>query len=149
MGRTSFGTRSIDRAQTNLRAANLPVFNLPRDKLASCADTSPKATRGANLSHGRLPKRTKAERPTYAVSPGGTIWGGERLSGASESERLSAANKSGANQGDLSMPIETILMIVALIVAILVLAIGLRPPPLYSDKERLPKREDLNAKKDE
>ncbi|MGA9485483.1 MAG: hypothetical protein WBV25_00210 [Methylocella sp.] len=47
------------------------------------------------------------------------------------------------------MPIETILMIVALIVAILVLAIGLRPPPLYSDKERLPKREDLNAKKDE
>ena len=47
------------------------------------------------------------------------------------------------------MPIETILMIVALIVAILVLAIGLRPPPLYSDKETLPKREDLNAKKDE
>ena len=35
------------------------------------------------------------------------------------------------------MPIETILMIVALIAAILVLAIGLRPPPLYSDKERL------------
>jgi hypothetical protein len=64
-------------------------------------------------------------------------------------ERLNAASKSGANQGDLSMPIETILMIVALIVAILVLAIGLRPPPLYSDKERLPKREDLNAKKDE
>ena len=47
------------------------------------------------------------------------------------------------------MPIETILMIVALIAAILVLAIGLRPPPLYSDKERLPKREDLNAKKHE
>ena len=25
------------------------MFNLPRDKLASCADTSPKATRGANF----------------------------------------------------------------------------------------------------
>jgi len=53
------------------------------------------------------------------------------------------------NQGDLSMPIETILMIVALIAAILVLAIGLRPPPLYSDPERLPKREDSNAEKDD
>ena len=31
------------------------------------------------------PKRTGAARPTYAVSPGGTIWGGERLSGASGS----------------------------------------------------------------
>ena len=61
-----------------------------------------------------------------------------------------AATLCDANQGDhLSMPIEYILMSVALIVAILVLAIGLRPPPLYSDKERLPKREDLNAKKDE
>ena len=49
-GEHPFGTRSIDRAQNNLRAANLPVFNLPRDKLASCADTSPKATCGANLS---------------------------------------------------------------------------------------------------
>ena len=47
------------------------------------------------------------------------------------------------------MPIGTILMIVVLIGAILVLAIGLRPPPLYSDPEQLPKREDLNAKKDE
>ena len=74
----------------------------------------------------------------------GSVWA-ERQ----DPERLSAASKSGANQGDLSMPIETILMIVALIVAILVLAIGLRPPPLYSDKERLPKREDLNAEKDD
>ena len=50
------------------------------------------------------------------------------------------------------MPIETILMIVALIAAILVLAIGLRPPPLYSDIQRseaLPKRKDSNAEKDE
>jgi len=53
------------------------------------------------------------------------------------------------NQGDLSMPIETILMIVALIAAILVLAIGLRPPPLYSDPEALPKRKDSNAEKDD
>jgi len=36
------------------------------------------------------------------------------------------------------MPIGTILMIVVLIGAILVLAIGLRPPPLYSDPEQLP-----------
>ena len=49
-GEHPFGTRSIDRAPNNLRAANLPVFNLPRDKLASCADTSPKATCGANFS---------------------------------------------------------------------------------------------------
>ena len=47
------------------------------------------------------------------------------------------------------MPIETILMIIALIAAILVQAIGLRPPPLYSDPEALPKRKDLNAKKDD
>jgi hypothetical protein len=47
------------------------------------------------------------------------------------------------------MSIGTIIMIVALIAAILVLAIGLRPPPLYSDPERLPKREDSNAKKDD
>jgi hypothetical protein len=46
------------------------------------------------------------------------------------------------------MPIETILMIAGLIAAILVLAIGLRPPPLYSDPEQLPKRKDLNAGKD-
>ena len=52
-------------------------------------------------------------------------------------------------QGDLSMPVETILMIVALIAAILVLAIGLRPLPLYSDPEALPKRKDSNAEKDE
>jgi hypothetical protein len=37
-----------------------------------------------------------------------------------------AATLCDTNQGDLSMPIETILMIVALIAAILVLAIG--PP---------------------
>ena len=43
----------------------------------------------------------------------------------------------------------TILMIAALIAAILVLAIGLRPPPLYSDPEALPERNDLNAEKDE
>ena len=47
------------------------------------------------------------------------------------------------------MSIGTILMIVALIAAILVLAIGLRPPPLYSDPEALPKRKDSNAEKDE
>jgi hypothetical protein len=47
------------------------------------------------------------------------------------------------------MPIEPILMIIALIAAILVLAIGLRPPPLYSDPEALPKRKDLNAEKDD
>lgn len=45
------------------------------------------------------------------------------------------------------MSIGTILMIVALIAAILILAIGLRPPPLYSDPEALPKRED--TEKDE
>jgi len=28
LGRTPFGTRSINRVQANLRAANLPVFNL-------------------------------------------------------------------------------------------------------------------------
>jgi hypothetical protein len=78
-------TERMSPPENNLRAANLPVFNLPRDKLALCADTSPKATRGANLSYGRLPKRTEAARPTYAVSPGGTIWGGERLRGASGS----------------------------------------------------------------
>ena len=50
MGRTSFGTRSIDSAQNNLRAANLPVFNLLCDKLAPCADASPEATHGANWS---------------------------------------------------------------------------------------------------
>ncbi len=33
--RTSFGTRSIDRAQTNLRAANLPVFNLVEQEIVS------------------------------------------------------------------------------------------------------------------
>jgi hypothetical protein len=47
------------------------------------------------------------------------------------------------------MSIGTIIMIVALIAAIHVLAIGLRPPPLYSDPEALPKRKDLNAEKDE
>lgn len=47
------------------------------------------------------------------------------------------------------MSIGTILMIVALIAAVLVLAIGLRPPPLYSDPEALPKREDLNTEKKE
>ncbi|MGO9233789.1 MAG: hypothetical protein ACLP4V_06770 [Methylocella sp.] len=47
------------------------------------------------------------------------------------------------------MPIGTILMIVVLIGAILVLAIGLRPPPLYSDPEQLPKRKDFIAGKDE
>jgi hypothetical protein len=46
------------------------------------------------------------------------------------------------------MSIGTIIMIVALLAAVLVLAIGLRPPPLYSDKEALPKRKDLNAEKD-
>jgi len=60
-----------------------------------------------------------------------------------------AATLCDTNQGDLSMPIETILMIVALIAAILVLAIGLRPPPLYSDPEALPKRKDSNDEKDE
>jgi len=47
------------------------------------------------------------------------------------------------------MPIGTILMIAALIAAILVLALGLRPPPLYSDPETLAKRKDVNAEKDE
>jgi hypothetical protein len=47
------------------------------------------------------------------------------------------------------MSIGTIIMIVALIAAILVLAIGLRPPQLYRDPEALPKRKDLNAEKDE
>ena len=47
------------------------------------------------------------------------------------------------------MPIGTIQMIVVLIAAIFVLAIGLRPPPLYSDPEALPKREDGSAGKDE
>jgi hypothetical protein len=60
-----------------------------------------------------------------------------------------AATLCDANQGDLSMSIGTILMIAALIAAILVLAIGLRTPPLYSDPEALPKRKDLNAEKDE
>ena len=46
------------------------------------------------------------------------------------------------------MSIGTILMIAGLIAAVLVLAIGLRPPPLYSDPEMLPKREDSNAEKD-
>lgn len=41
------------------------------------------------------------------------------------------------------------ILIAVLIAAILVLLIGLRPPPLYSDPEALPKRNDLNAKKDE
>jgi hypothetical protein len=41
-----------------------------------------------------------------------------------------------ANQGDHSMSIGTILMIVALIAAVLVLAIGLRPPPLYGPPEK-------------
>jgi hypothetical protein len=47
------------------------------------------------------------------------------------------------------MSIGTIIMIVALIAALLVLAIGLRPPPLYSDPETLPKREDSDAKKEQ
>ncbi len=47
------------------------------------------------------------------------------------------------------MSIGTIVMIAALIGAILVLAIGMRPPPLYSDPETLPKREDANAEKAE
>jgi hypothetical protein len=41
-----------------------------------------------------------------------------------------------ANQGDHSMSIGTILMIAALLIAITVLAIGLRPPPLYGPPEK-------------
>ncbi|HXW72620.1 MAG TPA: hypothetical protein VEK34_14535 [Methylocella sp.] len=46
------------------------------------------------------------------------------------------------------MPIETWLMIIGVIAAILVLAVGMRPPPLYSDPETLPKREEENPEKD-
>jgi|GEM_PF-2202348 hypothetical protein len=54
-----------------------------------------------------------------------------------------------SKSGELLMSIGTIVMIAALIGAILVLAIGMRPPPLYSDPETLPKREDANAEKAE
>jgi hypothetical protein len=46
-----------------------------------------------------------------------------------------------ANQREHSMSIGTILMIVALIAAVLVLAIGLRPPPLYGPPEKDDKAE--------
>ena len=55
------------------------------DQFAPCIGLGEATAHGANLSHGRLPKSTGAARPSYAVSPGGTIWGGERLSGASGS----------------------------------------------------------------
>lgn len=45
------------------------------------------------------------------------------------------------------MSIGTIIAIIALIGALLVLALGLRPPPLYSDPEQLPKREDTDTEK--
>ncbi|HTV31732.1 MAG TPA: hypothetical protein VME69_01305 [Methylocella sp.] len=45
------------------------------------------------------------------------------------------------------MSIGTIVAIIALIGAILVLALGLRPPPLYSDPEQLPKRENVTDDK--
>jgi hypothetical protein len=45
------------------------------------------------------------------------------------------------------MSIGTIIMIAALIAAIFALAIVLRPPPLYSDPEQLPKRKDEDAER--
>ena len=45
------------------------------------------------------------------------------------------------------MSIGSIIAIIALIGALLVLALGLRPPPLYSDPEQLPKREEKDTEK--
>lgn len=47
------------------------------------------------------------------------------------------------------MSIVTILALAAGFIAFTFLLIALRPPPLYSDPEALPKRKDLNAEKEE
>ena len=64
------------------------------------------------------------------------------------SDLAEVAAWSGQNQGGLSMPIGTIIMIAVLIASITFLALVLRPPPLYSDPEALPKHKDADDEKD-
>ncbi|MGO9236630.1 MAG: phospholipase D-like domain-containing protein [Methylocella sp.] len=68
VGRTSFGTRSIDRAQTNLRAANLPVFNLVEQEIVSARGRF-KGTSNA----GRVLTCRTSRRPLRRFAPRSTL----------------------------------------------------------------------------
>ena len=63
------------------------------------------------------------------------------------SDLAEVAAWSGQNQGGLSMPISTILVIAVIIAGITFFAIALRPPPLYSDPD-LHKHKDVDVEKD-